>query len=603
MMNWLFSAHQDSILLENLHVIMDKWINGLSWYFYTRPVQTCRKGVTPTPVTLAIGAPNAVDGVAGPVWRWGLPIVMRWWRQWRSHASRSSGRGCHGTVWWIEWLYLFCGCNMLKQFLWQVGVGISGKEGRLVSDDKQVLSHGTFCSLADELHRQAVNSADFAISQFRLAKGVDSWGMKPDLLTAMSKYFNVIREYTWDVLETSQARWCFVPHVFFLQVSGTTDASTWTVELSASLYLAQDMLHGRKHFNPGSQCCQNFARQVCDLQLLEECCEPRPHLKTKSQQQLSASVSNSFMWFPFSMRLRLAWNLASWRNTTPPQKKGRKPEATQVLLMFYYTFVSGYAGHGFPNLDSYGWWFAGNKLQVRAFSKIWLLPRWLCFEHVCQMNSCKWYWCVHSAWAAWCCKGPCILQFCPGSTDHHNWGVWSGISQHMSLPFSRGICKVPLGWSRRMWLKNKSWLIHASMWAAAKAQKWMMNVRYCCETWYALMCKCQRLQGLQEIECQTWQIEKNCLLPTVRAFVCKKLVEAWISMLRSWSGGQRVQTDLLVEGFSQRMIDLGSCISCISRARWDRNAPFRSRALMCDWLRWQPRLRSWWDSLGSLLID
>lgn len=215
MMNWLFSAHQDSILLENLHVIMDKWINGLSWYFYTRPVQTCRKGVTPTPVTLAIGAPNAVDGVAGPVWRWGLPIVMRWWRQWRSHASRSSGRGCHGTVWWIEWLYLFCGCNMLKQFLWQVGVGISGKEGRLVSDDKQVLSHGTFCSLADELHRQAVNSADFAISQFRLAKGVDSWGMKPDLLTAMSKYFNVIREYTWDVLETSQARWCFVPHVFF----------------------------------------------------------------------------------------------------------------------------------------------------------------------------------------------------------------------------------------------------------------------------------------------------------------------------------------------------------------------------------------------------
>ena len=95
---------------------------------------------------------------------------------------------------------------------------------------------------------------------------------------------------------------------------------------------------------------------------------------------------------------------------------------------------------------------------------------------------------VHAVWAAWCCKGPCILQFCPGSADHHNWGVWSGISQHMSWPFSRGICKVPLGWSRRMWLKNKSWLIHASMWAAAKAQKWMMILRYCCEIWYALIC-------------------------------------------------------------------------------------------------------------------
>ena len=43
---------------------------------------------------------------------------------------------------------------------------------------------------------------------------------------------------------------------------------------------------------------------------------------------------------------------------------------------------------------------------------------------------------VHAVWAAWCCKGPCILQFCPGSADHHNWGVWSGISQHMSWPFS-----------------------------------------------------------------------------------------------------------------------------------------------------------------------
>lgn len=364
------------------------------------------------------------------------------------------------------------------------------------------------------------------------------------------------------------------------------------------------MLHGRKHFNPGSQCCQNFSRQVCDLQLLEECCEPRPHLKAKSQQQLSASVSTSFMWFPFSMRLRLAWNLATWRNTTLPQRTGWKTEATQVLLMFYYTFVSGYAGHGFPNLDSYGWWKCVDLPETNSRSEPFRRYGCSLGDFVLSMFA-KWTVAsdidalVHAVWAAWCCKGPCILQFCPGSTDHHNWGVWSGISQHMSWRFLVEFAKfhwddpagcdwrTSHGWStplceRPRRPKNEWWF-------------WDIVVRFDMH-WYALMYKCQSLQGLQEIECQTWQIEKKCLLPTVRAFVCKTLFEAWISMLRSWSGGQRVQTDLLVEGFSQRMIDLGSCTSCISRAGWDRNAPFRSCALMCDWLRWQPRLRSWWDT-------
>ncbi len=86
-------------------------------------------------------------------------------------------------------------------------------------------------------------------------------------------------------------------------------------------------------------------RQVCDLQLLEECCEPRQHLNTKNNFLLRfPPVACGFLSALNAAQVGLKLSIVKKHNA--PQKMGGKPQATQVLLMFYYTFVSGYAGHG-----------------------------------------------------------------------------------------------------------------------------------------------------------------------------------------------------------------------------------------------------------------
>ncbi len=100
------------------------------------------------------------------------------------------------TVWCLEFLFVL-NEHVFQQFLWQVGVGISGKEGRLVAlvaDDKQLFLR-SFCR-ADrwtaQASRELCRLCHLPIPA-RPSTKLTNMGQKTwHLLTAMSEYFNVI---------------------------------------------------------------------------------------------------------------------------------------------------------------------------------------------------------------------------------------------------------------------------------------------------------------------------------------------------------------------------------------------------------------------------